>query len=447
MTRRTTEVTCSGLDDFGRGIVHIGDTTAFVDRLLPGEKALVTTDFSYGKLHDARVEERLTTSKDRVKKPICHYYPDCGGCQLMHLKYEKQLEYKTKKVQDLLHKFAGLDIPVNPCLGLMNPTRFRNKVQKPVRYDMKHDCVKAGFYKRGTHNLIGIEDCLMESELSSKITSAVVSLINEYHYSPFHEDTGNGLIRHLLIKTNSDQTQALVTLIVTSPKIPNILSFAKTLMHRIKEVVGVVLNINSRKTNVILGDRDIPVLGKTMITDKILGKSFLISTQSFYQVNAKQIETLYSTAIDFAKLNKTDKVLDAYCGTGTIGLCLADKVQSVTGVEIVKDAIHDAILNAKLNHIMNAHFLNADCTEYLLHTKDHFDVIIMDPPRKGSTPEFLSAVKRIAPSRLVYVSCDPVTLSRDLALLKDSYQVNQVQPVDMFPNSLHVETVVSMSRK
>ncbi len=446
MSRRITKTTCLDLDDFGKGIVRIDNTTCFIDNILPGEEADIETDFKYGKLAKAKVLKRYNDSPFRVH-PSCKYYPNCGGCQLMHLSYEKQLEYKTKKVKELLHKFAKLDIDVQPCIGLENPTRFRNKVQKPVRFDNKKKKIKAGFYQSGTHNLIGVEDCLMETPLSNKISNILVSLFEKYHYTPYHEDAQFGLIRHILIKTSTDQKQALVTLIVTRSDIKGIKDFAKELMKKVHEVVGVVLNINTRQTNVILGEKDVPVYGHTKIQDTIFDKKFLISTQSFYQVNSHQIETLYGKAIEFAQLKKTDSLLDAYCGTGTIGLCCADKVKEVLGVEIVADAVHDAILNAKINNLTNAHFVKGDATKFMLQSDKHFDVIIMDPPRKGSTPEFINAVKRIAPERVVYVSCDPVTLARDLALFKDTYQIMKVQPVDMFPNSMHVETVVSLTLK
>ena len=446
MSRRVTKTTCLDLDDFGKGIVRIDDTTCFIDNLLPGEEADIETDFKYGKLAKAKAINRYNDSPDRVH-PACKYYPNCGGCQLMHLSYEKQLEYKTKKVKELLHKFAKLDVEVYPCIGLENPTRFRNKVQKPVRFDNKKKKIKAGFYQSGTHNLIGVEDCLMETPLSNKISNLLVSLFEKYHFTPYHEDAQFGLIRHILIKTNTNQDQALVTLIVTRSDIKGIKDFAKELMKKIPQVVGVVLNINSRKTNVILGEKDVPVFGHTKIQDMIFDKKFLISTQSFYQVNSHQIETLYGKAIEFAQLKKTDSLLDAYCGTGTIGLCCADKVKDVLGVEIVADAVHDAILNAKINNLTNAHFIKGDATKFILQSDKHFDVIIMDPPRKGSTPEFINAVKRIAPERVVYVSCDPVTLARDLALFKDTYQIEKVQPVDMFPNSMHVETVCLLTKK
>ena len=446
MSRRITKTTCLDLDDFGKGIVRIDDTTCFIDNLLPGEEADIETDFKYGKLAKAKAINRYNDSPDRIH-PECKYYPNCGGCQLMHLSYEKQLEYKTKKVKELLHKFAKLDVEVYPCIGLENPTRFRNKVQKPVRFDNKKKKIKAGFYQSGTHNLIGVEDCLMETPLSNKISNLLVSLFEKYHFTPYHEDAQFGLIRHILIKTNTNQDQALVTLIVTRSDIKGIKDFAKELMKKIPQVVGVVLNINTRKTNVILGEKDVPVFGHTKIQDMIFDKKFLISTQSFYQVNSHQIETLYGKAIEFAQLKKTDSLLDAYCGTGTIGLCCADKVKDVLGVEIVADAVHDAILNAKINNLTNAHFIKGDATKFILQSDKHFDVIIMDPPRKGSTPEFINAVKRIAPERVVYVSCDPVTLARDLALFKDTYQIEKVQPVDMFPNSMHVETVCLLTKK
>ena len=446
MSRRVNRATCIDLDDFGKGIVRIDNTTCFIDNLLPGEEADIQTDFSYGKLAKAKQLNRYNSSPYRVH-PQCKYYPNCGGCQLMHLSYPKQLEYKTKKVKDLLHKFAKIDIDVEPCIGLNNPTRFRNKVQKPVRYDEKKKRFKAGFYQSGTHNLIGIDDCLMESQLSNTITKAVLELIEKYHYSAYDEDTQKGVIRHVLIKTNSNQDQALVTLIVTTSRLNGLKDFSKELIRRVPQIVGVVLNINKRKTNVILGEEDVPVYGHTKIQDTIFNKKFLISTQSFYQVNSQQIETLYGKAIEFASLKKEDVLLDAYCGTGTIGLCCSDFVRKVIGVEIVSDAVHDAILNAKNNHISNATFIKDDATRFILENKNHFDVVIMDPPRKGSTPEFIHAVKEIAPSRVVYVSCDPVTLARDLALFKDAYQVVKVQPVDMFPNSMHVETVVLLTLK
>lgn len=446
MTRKTAKTICRGIDDFGRGIVSVEGTTAFVPNLLPGEEAYVTTVFSYGKLKEAILKQRLSTSEDRVK-PLCPYYPKCGGCQIRHLSYPKQLEYKTEKVKGLLHKFGGIDIKVEPCIGLAEPTRFRNKVQKPVKFVPKYNKICAGFYQNGTHDLIPIQDCLSESELSNRITNLVLSLLRKYHYPAYDEDKQTGLVRHILIKTSSDLSMALVTLVVTTPLFKRRQEFAKELRSKCKEIRGVVLNINDRKTNVILGEKEVRLAGYDKISDKIFGKTFLISSKSFYQTNSRQIEVLYGKAREYASLKPTDDVLDAYCGTGTIGLCLADKVHSVTGVEIVKDAVKDAKLNAKINKIENATFIEEDCTKYRLENEGKFSLVIRDPPRRGTTPEFIHALEKRKPERVVYVSCDPVTLARDLKLRKESFEILKVQPVDRFPNSLHVETVVELKLK
>lgn len=446
MSKKLTRVTCEGIDDFGRGIVHVEDKTVFVDNLLPGEVADVATYYEYGRLKDARVEKRYKDSPDRVK-PICKNYPLCGGCQIMHLSYEKQLEYKTKKVKNLIHKFAGLDVEVENTIGLENPTRFRNKVQKPVRRNRENpNRIECGFYQRGSHDLVAVKDCVVETELSNKISNVLIKLIIKYGYRPYDEDKGTGSVRHLLIKTSSEN-KALVTLVTVTKNLPKIEDFSKELMEICPEVIGVVLNINKERTNVILGNYDVPILGKDHISDQIFENKFLISPQSFYQTNTRQIEVLYGKAIEFADLRESDTVLDAYCGTGTIGLSFAKKVHGVTGVEINRDAIKDAIKNCLINDIHNAHFERDDATKFMMRTNQKFDVIIMDPPRKGSTPEFIQACKKIAPRTIVYVSCDPVTLARDLKMFLPEYEIKKVQPVDMFPMTSHVETILLLCRK
>lgn len=446
MSKKTfSKIKCEKLDDFGLGIVYLDNLTCFVNDLLPGEIVDIETTFTYGKLSSCKVLKRYNDSPYRVK-PICPLYKECGGCQIMHLSYEKQLEYKKEKVKQLLHKFTKIDFNVENTLPVINPIRFRNKVQKPIRLNPKTKKIEAGFYQSDTHKLVKVDDCLMESELSSKITKVVIQLLQKYHYQPYDEDKQTGIVRHLLIKTNSEQSEALVTLIVTTPQLKGRSEFAKELISKVAEVKGVVLNINNRKTNVILGEKDISVYGYERIKDKIFNKKFLISTQSFYQTNSKQVENLYKTAIDLAKLTKEDTVLDAYCGTGTIGISLSDYVKSVTGVEINKQAINDAIFNAKINNVKNIKFICDDCSKYMLSNKEKFSVIIMDPPRKGSTKEFIDACKTINPKKIVYISCDPSTLARDLALFKDKYEIKKVIPVDMFPNTLHVETIVLMLR-
>lgn len=444
MQKRRIDVLCDALDDFGRGIVRVDGKAVFVPDLLPGERATIETVFSFGKMKECRLLSRKNDSPDRVK-PSCPYYPRCGGCQLMHLSYPAQLLFKKRKVEHLLRKFAKVDIQAEPTCGLEEPMRYRNKVQKPIRKVRGKIC--AGFYKTGTHDLVNVVDCLAETELSAKITNEVLYLMRKFHYVPYDEDEETGDVRHLLIKVSSVYDEALVTLVVLDSNLPGGRAFAQELMAKIPEVKGVVFNVNSRKTNVILGEKDVPVFGATRIRDRIFDKDFYISTHSFYQTNPLQIERLYKTAIDLSGAGKDDVVLDAYCGTGTIGLSIADRVKEVLGVEIVPEAVEDAKENARMNNVQNARFLCKDCTEYLQSGKRKFDIVIMDPPRKGSTPEFLSALRKIRPRRIVYVSCDPATLARDVSLLKEDYLVEKVVPVDMFPNSLHVETICALSFK
>ncbi len=444
-SRKQFDVTCTTLDDFGRGIVRIEDKTVFIDDLLPGEEAAIETVYKNGVLDEAILLERKNSSPFRVK-PACPLYPRCGGCQIMHLDYSRQLVYKRDKVKNLIHKFAKIDPEVDDCIGLKEPAHFRSKVQKPVQKNKKKKTV-CGFYQKGTHQIVSSTTCLMESALASKITKAVIDLIDAFDYEPYNEDREEGDVRHILIKTSEHYNQALVTLVVTHADLPGRLNFAKELVKRVPEVKGVVFNINDRKTNVILGTKDVQVYGITRLKDRIFDKDFLISTQSFYQTNSTPVETLYSLVRQYARLTKEDTVLDAYCGTGTIGLSLSDDCREVVGVEIVSDAVRDAVKNAKINNITNATFINADCTEFMEENDRKFDVVVLDPPRKGATKEFLNALMKIAPRRVVYVSCDPVTLSRDLGILKNSYRIDKVTPVDMFPNTMHVETVVQLSKK
>ena len=444
MSKRRLQVKITGLDDFGRGICKTDGQTYFIPGLLVGEEAIVETSFKFGKLNDLKVMERLNSSPDRTVS-ICPYYPQCGGCQLLHLRYESQLEYKRQKVQNLLHKFSGLDIKVEETISSNPHFEFRNKVQKPVR--KVNGKLELGFYKTDSHELIPVKKCLMETPLSQKISREIHKLLVKYRYEPYDEDKGTGYIRHILIKTSRHYNEALVTIVSTTDKIKGRLQFAKELIGNVKEIKGVVLNINPRHTNVILGEKNIPIYGYTHIKDRIFDNDFLISTKSFYQTNPYQIENLYGTAIKKAQLKATDVVLDAYCGTGTIGISIAKNVKQVVGVELEKDAVKDAIKNAKLNNLNNICFINQDCTEYMLKSQKRFDVIIMDPPRKGSTNEFLEAVNQINPRTVVYISCEPSTLARDLKHLLKRYRVISVTPVDMFPNTFSVETIAVLKRK
>ncbi len=443
MSKRQFLVKATDLDDFGRGLCRTEEGTIFVPSLLPNEEALVETEYKYGKLKEVKVIERKNDSPYRVK-PICPYYPSCGGCQLLHLSYDEQLRYKRKKVVNLLHKFAKLDVKVDETIPSIKTTNFRNKVQKPVK--KINGKLEMGFYKNSTHELIPISSCLMESKLSSLISSQVKNLLKKYRYKPYDEDTFEGEIRHVLIKTSLHYDEALVTLVSTTSDLKGLSSFARELVKINPKIKGVSLNINKRDTNVILGEKTLSVYGYTHIKDKIFNHDFLISPKSFFQTNPYQIENLYGLAIKNADLRKDDVLLDAYCGTGTIGISCAENVKRVLGVEIEKEAVKDANRNIKINKLDNVKIISGDATEFLLKTDEKFDVIVLDPPRKGTTVDFIKAVFRIKPRRVIYISCDPVSLARDLNLFKEKYKVEKVIPVDMFPNTCSVETICELVR-
>ncbi len=447
MRSEIVKVKAFNIDDNGKGIVRYNNQTIFVDNLLKDEEGQVKLIYAYDKLKEAKLIKRETTSKYRVK-PKCAYYELCGGCNLMHLDYQKQLEYKQEKVKNLLHKFASLDFEVSPCLGMDKPYNYRNKIQVPIGKNKKGEIV-SGFYSENTHQIIPHLDCLVEDKQAEKIIEAFKSLMKKYHIEPYDEDRQTGLIRHIIIKTSYHFDQVMVVIVTTIDEFKGRKNLAKELVDKCNNITTVVQNVNPRKTNVILGEKQRVLYGPGKIKDSIFGLEFLISAKSFYQTNPIQLEVLYKTAIELAALKKEDNILDAYSGTGTIGLCASKYVNSVTLVELVKDAYIDGLKNKEINNINNAEFINEDCTSYLVNNKDNvkYDVVFMDPPRKGSTPEFLNALIDIKPRKIVYISCNPVTLARDLKFLLNDYNVIKVVPVDMFPHTSHVETIVLLQRK
>ncbi len=447
MRSETVSLKCVNLDDNGKGIVRYDNQTIFVDNLLKDEVGQIKLTYAYDKLKEAKLIKRETTSKYRLK-PKCPYYELCGGCNLMHLEYSKQLEYKQEKVKNLLHKFASLDFEVSPTLGMKEPYNYRNKIQVPVGKNKKGEIV-TGFYSENTHKIVPHLDCLVEDKRAEEIILAFKSLMKKYHIEPYDEDKQTGLIRHIIIKTSYHFNQIMVVLVTSQDEFKGRKNLAKELVDKCNNITCVVQNVNPRKTNVILGEKQRVLYGLGKIKDSIFGLEFLISAKSFYQTNPIQLEVLYKTAIDLAQLEKTDNILDAYSGTGTIGLCASKYVNKVTLVELVKDAYIDGLKNKEINNIENAEFINQDCTKYLVENKDNvkFDVIFMDPPRKGSTKEFLDALINIRPKKVVYISCNPVTLARDLKYLLNDYEVKKVIPVDMFPHTSHVETIVLLILK
>ena len=436
---------CVDISSEGKGVIKTVYGVVFVDSLLLGEEAEIEITYAGKGVSYGVIKKLLSFSPDRIT-PKCPISTACGGCVFQNASYEYELRYKKHKVEEALKRIGHIDnVKVNNVIGMDNPEHYRNKIQVPFGKENKH--VIYGFYKSKTHKIIPLKQCNIEDEKAGLILNNIARLMEEFHIDPYNEDYRTGIIRHVLIRTSRATNEVMVVLVSNVDTFPGRNNFIKELVKHSPEISTIIYNTNKRDTNVILGDKEKTLYGKGYITDEILGLKFNISSQSFFQVNPIQVEKLYGEAIKYAKLSINDVVLDAYAGVCTIGLLVAPHVKKVTSVEVVESAVINGINNAKLNNINNIEINEADCTEYINKHLPHFDVVIMDPPRKGSTPELLKAVKKIKPSRIVYISCEPSTLARDLEMLKDIYDIDIVQPVDMFPRSFHIETIVSLSLK
>ena len=374
---------------------------------------------------------------------------NCGGCPLLGLDYAAQLKQKEEKVRALVGKYG----PVHPIRGMEQPYHYRNKVISTFATGWGGK-LTSGIYAANSHKVLPVESCLLQDEVLDKTMQAVRAAANACRYQPYDEDKGTGLVRHCLLRRGVATGQVMVVLVTAQPVLPGAKNFVKVLLTEAAQrgvtVTTVVQNVNSRKTSVVLGEAEKVLYGKGFILDTLCGKTYAISPRSFYQVNPAQTAVLYGLAVEAAKLTGKEVVLDAYCGIGTIGLTAADHAKQVVGVELNRDAVQDAIGNARHNGVKNARFFAADATRWIREAAaagEKADVIFMDPPREGSTPEFLASVARMAPKRVVYVSCNPVTLARDLApLTKLGYKAEGFTPVDMFPHTEHIETVVLLSK-
>ena len=374
---------------------------------------------------------------------------NCGGCPLLGLDYAEQLKQKEEKVRALVGKYG----PVHPIRGMEQPYHYRNKVISTFATGWGGK-LTSGIYAANSHKVLPVESCLLQDEVLDKTMQAVRAAANACRYQPYDEDKGTGLVRHCLLRRGVATGQVMVVLVTAQPVLPGAKNFVKALLAEAAQrgvtVTTVVQNVNSRKTSVVLGEAEKVLYGKGFILDTLCGKTYAISPRSFYQINHAQTEVLYGLAVEAAKLTGKEVVLDAYCGIGTIGLTAADHAKQVVGVELNRDAVQDAIGNARHNGVKNARFFAADATRWIGEAAaagEKADVIFMDPPREGSTPEFLASVARMAPKRVVYVSCNPVTLARDLATLtKLGYKAEGFTPVDMFPHTEHIETVCALSK-
>lgn len=381
-----------------------------------------------------------------IEEKKCPLYKKCGGCQLQNLTYPEQLKFKQRKVERLLGEFAK----VEPIIGMESPYHYRNKVQAAFA-TARNGKIISGVYQSGTHSIVCVDSCLTEDTKADEIIVTVRNLLKSFKIQPYDERSGSGVLRHVLVKRGFTTNQIMVVLVTAGPIFPAKNNFVKALRKAHPDITTVVHNINPYQTSLVLGERENVLYGMGKIEDELCGLTFRISPRSFYQINPVQTEVLYNTAMEYADMSGSEKVIDAYCGIGTIGLVASKHAGEVIGVELNRDAVHDAISNAKRNGIKNVRFFCDDAGEFMLgmaQDKERADVVFMDPPRAGSDECFLSSLVTLAPEKVVYISCNPETQQRDLRfLIKHGYKAVKIQPVDMFPHTNHVETVCLLSRK
>ena len=384
---------------------------------------------------------------NNIKNASCPVYKKCGGCQLQNLSYPEQLKFKQNKVERLLKKFCK----VEPIIGMENPYHYRNKVQAAF-YTNKSGKIISGVYQSGTHHVVGIDSCQTEDVVADKIIVAVRKLMPSFKMTTYNEDTGKGFLRHILVKRGFATNQIMLVLVTGTPVFPSKNNFVKAILKQFPEITTIVQNVNNYNTNLVLGENQKVLYGKGYIEDVLCGCRFRISPKSFYQINPVQTEVLYNTAMEYADLKGNETVLDTYCGIGTIGIVAAKRgAGRVIGVELNGDAVRDAIVNARANNLKNIRFYKGDAGEFMYEASDEDekpDVVFMDPPRAGSDTKFLDSLIKMSPKTVVYVSCNPETLARDLDYVtkNSDYKISKIQPVDMFPHTAHVECVVLMSR-
>ena len=384
--------------------------------------------------------------KQEKKKSRCPIADKCGGCDWIDKPYEEQLSEKRKAAERLLKPFCNLE----GITGMKEPFYYRNKVHAVFDRDRKGNVI-SGIYEKNSHRVVSVENCLIEERKSGEIIRTVRDLCKSFKIKIYDEDTGYGLLRHVLVRSGYHTGEYMVVLVLGSPILPSKNNFVKALRERHPEISTIVVNVNDKKTSMVLGEKEQVIYGKGYIEDRLLGKTFRISPKSFYQVNPLQTEKLYGKAVEYAGLTGKEVLIDAYCGTGTIGLIMADKAKEVIGVELNHDAVKDARINAKKNDVRNITFYEKDAGEFLVQMAEQdagADVVVMDPPRSGSDEAFLSSVVKLQPERVVYVSCNPETLVRDLTYLtKYGYKVKRAHAVDMFAQtSEHTELVTLLER-
>ena len=438
--------------DIGQGGVGIGKYegfTVFVEGGLIQDKVKVRINKSKKNYAVGDIVEIIEKSPFRVDRICSDDLKDCGGCQIQELDYNKQLELKTNEVKQVISRIGKLEnVKIHETIGMQNPCRYRNKAQFPIQNINGETAI--GFYKKKSHDVIPTDMCVIQHDINDKIIKIIKTYIQAYNVSIYNETTHTGVLRHLVTKVGFTTNEVMVVLVANGTNLPHLNELASVLEENIPGFKTLVLNINKAKTNVILGKENKVIYGNGKINDYIGDLIFEISPLSFFQVNPVQTEVLYNKALEYAELKENDNVFDIYCGIGSISLFLAQKATKVYGIEIVEDAIKDAKINAKLNNLDNVEFYVGKAEEVvpkMYREGKTANVVVVDPPRKGCDEKVLDTIVSMKPDRVVYVSCNPSTLARDLAYLDErGYKCVEIQPVDMFPHTMHVETVAKLRR-
>ena len=447
----TYVIKITDLSEDGQGIGNIEGFILFIENTIPGDiveiKIIkINKSYGYGKLIKI-----IEPSVDRIKAK-CEVFKNCGGCVLQNMAYNAQLKHKQKIVKDCLERIGGINNAneiINNIIGMDEPYNYRNKAQFPVKKNVLRDYADIGFFSKRTHDIININNCNISHEINEKIINIFRNFINKNikKYSPYDEINHSGLIRHIFTRVGFYTGEIMVCIIINGDNFPDCEELINKLTQ-IKNMTSIMLNINKTKTNVILGEKNKILWGKDYITDYINNQIFKISVNSFYQVNPVQTEKLYNKILEFAEVDKNNICIDAYCGIGTISIIFAPYVKKIYGVEIVPQAIKDAIENAKLNNITNAEFISGKSEEIIpeiINGGETIDLLIVDPPRKGCDIKLIESIIRTKIKKIIYISCNPATLSRDIKLLtQEKYKLKRVQPVDMFPHTMHVECIAEL---
>lgn len=441
------EIIDNGYD--GEGIAKIDDYTIFINGAIKGEKCKilivkVKKTFAFGKLIE------VTKKSETRMEPDCKTYKRCGGCSLRHMKYDETLNLKRAMVQNLVDKTLGIKLKVNDVIGMCKPYNYRNKFQYPVGLDKKGNPVMGVFAKR-THEIIEVENCLIQNKEAEQVAKEIFKFIKENKIPVYNENTREGAIRHIIVKIGVKTNEIMCIIVTNKEKIDNEKELVEYIINKFPNVKTIIKNINDKNTNVVLGQKNVVLYGNGYIYDKLGKYTFKISANSFYQTNPIQTEKLYDKAIEFAKLDKNDILCDLYCGIGTIGIFASDKVKKVYGIEIVEEAIEMAKDNSKINKVDNIEFIAGDVEKAFKELVENKNIrptaIIVDPPRRGLDETTINKIIDLGVKKFVYISCNPATMVRDLKLLESKYEVKEIQPVDMFPFTSHVECIALMRRK